>query len=69
VSGRADFGKGSPADPMADAELEAKFRDCAVWAGMTEPDSRGVAASIWRIENVPDIRELTARLRVAAVSV
>jgi hypothetical protein len=54
---------------MADAELEAKFRDCAVWAGMTEPDSRGVAASIWRIENVPDIRELTARLRVAAVSV
>jgi 2-methylcitrate dehydratase PrpD len=67
VSGRADFGKGSPADPMTDAELEAKFRDCAAWAGVSDPDARRVAAMVWRIEELHDIRELTARLRGAAV--
>jgi 2-methylcitrate dehydratase PrpD len=67
LSGRADFGKGSPADPMTDVELEAKFRDCAAWAGVSDPDARRVAATIWRIEDVRDIRELTARLRGAAV--
>jgi 2-methylcitrate dehydratase PrpD len=67
VSGRADFGKGSPADPMTDPELEAKFRDCAAWAGVSDPDARRVAAMVWRIEDLRDIRELTARLRGAAV--
>jgi 2-methylcitrate dehydratase PrpD len=67
VSGRADFGKGSPADPMSDAELEAKFRDCAAWAGVSDPEARRVAAMVWRIPDLRDIRELTARLRRAAV--
>ncbi|HUP98622.1 MAG TPA: MmgE/PrpD family protein, partial [Usitatibacter sp.] len=31
--GRADFGKGSPANPMTDAELTEKFRQCAAWGG------------------------------------
>jgi 2-methylcitrate dehydratase PrpD len=67
VSGRADFGKGSPSDPMTDVELEAKFRDCTAWAGVSDPDARRVAALVWGIEEMPDIRALTARLRGAAV--
>jgi 2-methylcitrate dehydratase PrpD len=67
VSGRADFGRGSPADPMTDAELEAKFRDCAAWAGVGDADAGGVATLVWRIEDLRDIRELTSRLRGVAV--
>ena len=33
ISGRADFGKGSPANPMSDDELADKFRECAKWGG------------------------------------
>jgi 2-methylcitrate dehydratase PrpD len=69
LSGRADFGKGSPADPMTDVELEAKFRDCAAWGGMTDDDARRVATMIWRLDEVRDIRDLTMRLRSAAVPV
>ena len=67
VGGRADFGKGSPADPMTDAELEAKFRDCAAWAGVSDADASGVAALVWGLESLHDIREVTARLRGAVV--
>jgi 2-methylcitrate dehydratase PrpD len=68
VRGRADFGKGSPADPMSDAELEAKFRDCAAWGGLTEEDARSVAGMIWRIEGLRDLRDLTRLLRSARVA-
>lgn len=68
VRGRADFGKGSPADPMSDAELEAKFRECAAWGGLTEEDARSVAGMIWRIEELPKVRDLTRPLRGARVA-
>ncbi|MDP9282769.1 MAG: MmgE/PrpD family protein [Chloroflexota bacterium] len=68
VRGRADFGKGSPADPMSDAELEAKFRDCAAWGGLPEADARDVADLIWRIEELGDVRDLTRPLRSARVA-
>jgi 2-methylcitrate dehydratase PrpD len=63
LRGRADFGKGSPADPMSDAELEAKFRDCAAWGGLAEPAAREVAGLIWRLEGLGDVRDLTRLLR------
>ncbi|HEY6098328.1 MAG TPA: MmgE/PrpD family protein, partial [Anaeromyxobacter sp.] len=34
VKGKADFGKGSPANPMTDEELTEKFRQCAAWGGL-----------------------------------
>ena len=64
VSGRADFGKGSPADPMSDAEIEAKFRDCASWIGVPETAAREIAAMVWRLAELRDVRDLTARLRI-----
>ena len=67
VSGRADFGKGSPADPMSDAELEAKFSGCAQWGGLSAAEARGVAATVWRIADLGDIRELTRALRLTAL--
>ena len=67
LSGRADFGKGSPADPMTDAELETKFRDCARWAGYGDDPAGRIAETTWRLEELPDIRELTAQLRGAGV--
>jgi hypothetical protein len=63
ISGRADFGKGSPANPMSDAELAAKFRECAAWGGLPRPEADRVADLVWRLEDVPDVRALTALLR------
>ncbi len=68
LRGRADFGKGSPADPMSDGELEAKFIDCAAWGGVADERARAVAALIWRIEELADVRELTRLLRAAQVA-
>ena len=68
VRGRADFGKGSPADPMSDAELGAKFRDCAAWGGLAETAARDVAGLIWRLVELGDVRDLTRLLRGARVA-
>jgi 2-methylcitrate dehydratase PrpD len=65
VSGRADFGKGSPADPMSDAELEEKFVDCAAWAGVPEGEARRIARMVWALDSLGDVRELTTSLRAA----
>jgi 2-methylcitrate dehydratase PrpD len=63
VSGRADFGKGSPTNPLSDAELEAKFRECVAWGGLSPAATDQVAELAWRLEEVADIRELTTLLR------
>ena len=47
VSGRADFGKGSPSNPMSDGELEAKFFECAAWGGLAEDKATRVAELVW----------------------
>jgi len=63
VKGRADFGKGSPANPMSDAELEEKFRECAVWGGLTRAEANKVLELAWKIEELKDVGELTRLLR------
>lgn len=62
VRGQADFGKGSPSDPMTDRELEEKFRECAAWGGMSDADAAGAAQLLWRLPELADIRELTQAL-------
>jgi len=62
LSGRADFGKGSPANPMTDAELEAKFHECAAWGGLPRAQAARVAELVWDLEQLADVRELTALL-------
>ncbi len=68
VSGRADFGKGSPADPMTDAELEAKLTDCAAWAQVARPEAERIARTVWGIAELADVCGLTRLLRRAGVA-
>jgi 2-methylcitrate dehydratase PrpD len=60
---RADFGKGSPANPMSDEELSEKFRECAAWGGLDKARIGKVLELAWKIEALPDVGELTALLR------
>lgn len=62
IRGQADFGKGSPAKPMSDSELEAKFLDCAAWGGLTPDQARRVVETVWQLETLTDVRTLTALL-------
>jgi len=59
---RADFGKGSPANPMSDAELSEKFRECAAWGGLPRDQAEAVLALLWRVEQLADVGELTRAL-------
>lgn len=58
VHGRADFGKGSPADPMDYDEVASKFRDCADYAG----DTRAVAGEV--VDIVRDFEKQTTLQRL-----
>lgn len=65
VSGRADFGKGSPADPMTYDEEAEKFRQCAAFAGWPAAKADEVVTMIRHLERLDDIRRLTALLSLA----
>ncbi|HXX85469.1 MAG TPA: MmgE/PrpD family protein [Casimicrobiaceae bacterium] len=62
MKGMADFGKGSPANPMSDEELQRKFRECAKWGGLKDSTAERVIDCVWRIESLRDLRELTRLL-------
>jgi 2-methylcitrate dehydratase PrpD len=59
---RADFGKGSPANPMTDDELSDKFRECASWGGLDRARTEELLEVLWNIEQVPDVSQLTRLL-------
>jgi 2-methylcitrate dehydratase PrpD len=65
ISGRADFAKGSPADPMSYDEVAAKFRDCAEYAKWPDAKARTVVATVASPERLPDLRALTSVLGAA----
>ncbi len=62
IQGRADFGKGSPAIPMSYDEVAAKFLDCAAYAKWPMPKANAVVEMVRKLEQVPDVRKLTALL-------
>ena len=64
VSGRADFGKGSPTNPMSDAELSDKFRQCAAWGNVRRDRAERILETLWGIESLADVSELGALLGV-----
>ena len=63
VKGTADFGKGSPANPMTDIELKEKFQQCAAWGGLDGAQTKTVLDLVWRIESLDDVGDLTQHLR------
>lgn len=62
ITGRADFGKGSPADPMSFDEVAGKFRQCAEYAGFGADRAEKVVATVRALETLADVRELTGQL-------
>jgi len=66
ISGRADFGKGSPANPMSDAELADKFRECAAWGGLASTAAEKVIELVLRLDKLKRINELTHLLGTGA---
>ena len=63
IKGQADFGKGSPANPMTDEELADKFRGCATWGGFEDSRIDTLLDMLWNIEKLKDVNELTTLLR------
>ena len=62
VSGRADFGKGSPTNPMSYDEVAEKFLGCAAFAEWPDVKAKQVINLVRRLEDVSDIRAVTALL-------
>lgn len=62
IEGEADFGKGSPANPMSFDEVADKFHGCADYAGLASSKADRVVEIVRGLEDVSDVRELTALL-------
>jgi len=59
IIGRADFGKGSPTNPMSYDEVAEKFLGCAAFAEWPTARARQVIEVVRRLEDVSDVRSLT----------
>jgi 2-methylcitrate dehydratase PrpD len=62
ISGHADFGKGSPINPMSYDEVAEKFRGCAAFAEWPADKANQVIEMVRKLEEVSDVRALTALL-------
>lgn len=62
IAGRADFGKGSPTDPMSYEDVADKFRGCADYAKWPAARADAVVQVVRTLESVRDVRELTELL-------
>src|ERR1700757_2229049 len=60
ISGRADFGKGSPSNPMSYDEVAEKFRGCAAFAEWPSAKANEVIELVRKLEDLPEVRTLTA---------
>jgi 2-methylcitrate dehydratase PrpD len=58
ITGRADFGKGSPAHPMTYEEVAQKFRGCAEFARWPSAKAEEIIETVRRLERVDDVRSL-----------
>jgi 2-methylcitrate dehydratase PrpD len=62
ISGRADFGKGSPINPMSYDDVADKFRGCAAFAEWPSAKANQVVEMVRKLEDVANVRTLTALL-------
>jgi 2-methylcitrate dehydratase PrpD len=62
LSTRADFGKGSPANPMSYDEVAEKFRGCCDFARVPKKTAEEIVAMVRDLESLPAISKLTALL-------
>ena len=62
VSGRADFGKGSPSNPMTYDEVADKFRECCEFASFDSTKTEEIVDIVSNLEKIDFIRKLTSLL-------
>ncbi|MCU1243847.1 MAG: MmgE/PrpD family protein [Candidatus Acidoferrum typicum] len=62
ITGRADFGKGSPANPMSFDEAATKFRGCAEFADWPKAKTEQIIAFTKSLEAAPDMSALSPLL-------
>ena len=62
LSGRVDYPKGSPQDPMTYDEVAEKFRECADYANWPADKAARIVALVRDFETLPDVSALTAAL-------
>src|SRR6266481_3893374 len=62
ISGRADFGKGSPANPMSFDEAAVKFRGCAEFACWPKDKTEKITAFVKTLDSTQDVRALSPLL-------
>lgn len=63
ISGRSDFGKGSPANPMSYDEVAEKFRGCAEFAGWNKGKAEALIDAVRELETLGSVRDLTRLMR------
>jgi 2-methylcitrate dehydratase PrpD len=59
ISGRADFAKGSPANPMTFEEGATKFRGCADYAEWPKAKTEKIIAFVRALDSAPDVSVLS----------
>jgi 2-methylcitrate dehydratase PrpD len=62
VSGKADFGRGSPAMPMSYEEVADKFRENVEFARFPAKKAEEVIAMVRQLESLPSLAPLMAQL-------
>lgn len=62
LSGRADFGKGSPENPLSYDEVADKFRGCAQFAGWPDTKTEKIISLVDQMEYLENLMDLTAAL-------
>jgi len=62
ISGRAQFAKGSPANPMSYDEVADKFRGCADFAKWSRQKAEAVIELVRTLDSAPDMSRLTAMM-------
>jgi len=58
ITGRADFAKGSPADPMTFEEAATKFRGCADYAEWPKSKAEKTIAFVRTLDSAPNVSAL-----------
>jgi 2-methylcitrate dehydratase PrpD len=58
ITGRAEFGKGSPADPLTFEEAAVKFRSCAEYAEWPKDKTDEIITFVKNLESAPDMGAL-----------
>lgn len=62
ISGMADFGKGSPTNPMSFDEVAAKFHECAEFARWDKTKAGTVVSLVRDLETLPSLDRLLGAL-------